>query len=115
MPTTHETKAARLLAFYRLEADGQLTGVSDIELARALGVRRETIWRDRQAMARAAAMYENCLARLQRMQSEIKRLRQAEPTVYRPAGERWYGPAGELGDAGVSATRLALATGDETG
>jgi len=55
MPTTHETKAARLLAFYRLEADGQLTGVSDIELARALGVRRETIWRDRQAMARAAA------------------------------------------------------------
>jgi len=70
---------------------------------------------DAESLAELDLLIGYTIARLQRMQSEIKRLRQAEPTVYRPAGERWYGPAGELGDAGVSATRLALATGDETG
>ena len=35
MTTTHETKAARLMVLYRLRLEGQLSGLSDIDLAAA--------------------------------------------------------------------------------
>ncbi len=60
--TTHETKAARMMALYRLAAEGRLTGISDIAIATAFGCRRETIWRDRQAIQRADAIYQAFLA-----------------------------------------------------
>ena len=50
---------------------------------------------DAETLTELDLLLGNTIARLQRMQSEIKRLRQAEmaDTVYRPAGE--------LGDAGL--------------
>lgn len=45
--TTHETKAARLMVLYRLRLEGQLSGLSDVDLAAAFQTRRETIWKDR--------------------------------------------------------------------
>ena len=60
--TTHETKAARLLLLYRLRADGLLAGISDAALAKALGTRRETIWRDRQVLTLADQLYQELLA-----------------------------------------------------
>ena len=42
--TTHETKAARLMVSYRLRLEGQLSGLSDIDLAAAFKTRRDTIW-----------------------------------------------------------------------
>ena len=53
MTTTHETKAARLLVLYRLRLEGQLSGLSDIDLTAAFHTRRETIWKDKQALKRA--------------------------------------------------------------
>jgi hypothetical protein len=61
--TSHETKAARLLALYRLQVEGQLDGISDRVLARAFGTRRETIWKDRQALKRADILYQELMAK----------------------------------------------------
>ena len=60
--TTHETKAARLLVLYRLREAGLLASTSDANLAKALGTRRETIWKDRQALALAEQLYEAIVA-----------------------------------------------------
>ncbi len=57
MTTTHETKAARMMALYRLTVEGRLTGISDAAIGAAFGSRRETSWKDRQAIARADALY----------------------------------------------------------
>jgi excisionase family DNA binding protein len=62
-PTTHETKAARLMVLYRLQLEGKLSGLSDADLARAFRIRRETIWRDRQALKRADRLYDAIMAR----------------------------------------------------
>ncbi len=62
MTTTHETKAARMMALYRLQAEGHLDGVSDIDIAAAFGCRRETVWKDKQAIARADEIYRRFLA-----------------------------------------------------
>lgn len=43
-------KATRMMVLYRLRTERRLAGLSDIQLAKAFGVRRETIWRDRQAL-----------------------------------------------------------------
>lgn len=59
--TTHETKAARLLVLYRLREAGM--SLSDAKLAKVLGTRRETIWKDRQALALAEQLYEEIVAR----------------------------------------------------
>jgi len=61
--TTHETKAARLMVLYRLRLEGQLSGLSDIDLAAAFKTRRETIWKDRQALKRADQLYHEVMAR----------------------------------------------------
>lgn len=61
--TTHETKAARLMVLYRLRLEGQLSGLSDVDLAAAFQTRRETIWKDRQALKRADALYNQVMAR----------------------------------------------------
>jgi len=61
--TTHETKAARLMVLYRLRLEGQLSGLSDVDLAAAFKTRRETIWKDRQALKRADALYNQVMAR----------------------------------------------------
>lgn len=61
--TTHETKAARLMVLYRLRQEGQLDGHSDADLARAFRTRRETIWKDKQALKRADQLYNQVMAR----------------------------------------------------
>ena len=61
--TTHETKAARLMVLYRLRLEGQLSGLSDVDLAAAFQTRRETIWKDKQALKRADALYNQVMAR----------------------------------------------------
>jgi excisionase family DNA binding protein len=61
--TTHETKAARLMVLYRLRLEGQLSGLSDVDLAAAFKTRRETIWKDRQALKRADKLYQEVMAR----------------------------------------------------
>lgn len=61
--TTHETKAARMMVLYRLRLEGQLDGLSDVDLARALQTRRETIWKYRQALKRADQLYNEVMAR----------------------------------------------------
>ena len=63
MTTTHETKAARLLVLYRLRLEGQLSGLSDVDLAAAFHTRRETIWKDKQALKRADKLYQEIMAR----------------------------------------------------
>jgi len=61
--TTHETKAARMLVLYRLRLEGKLSGLSDIDLAAAFDTRRETIWKDKQALKRADKLYQEVMAR----------------------------------------------------
>ena len=63
MTTTHETKAARLMVLYRLRLEGQLSGLSDVDLAAAFKTRRETIWKDRQALKKADRLYSEVMAR----------------------------------------------------
>ena len=41
------------MVLYRLRLEGQLSGLSDIDLAAAFKTRRETIWKDKQALKRA--------------------------------------------------------------
>ena len=60
--TTHETKAARMLVLYRLREAGLLRGIADADLAKVLHTRRETIWKDRQALARADRLATRMLA-----------------------------------------------------
>jgi excisionase family DNA binding protein len=62
--TTQETKATRLMVLYRLRVEKRLRGISDIELGDAFGVRRETIWRDRQALTKADELYAQVSAKL---------------------------------------------------
>jgi excisionase family DNA binding protein len=61
--TTHETKAARLMVLYRLRLEGRLDSHSDVDLARAFQTRRETIWKDKQALKRADRLYSEVMAR----------------------------------------------------
>lgn len=61
--TTHETKAARMLVLYRLREAGLLAQTSDANLAKAFGTRRETIWKDRQALALADQLYEEIISK----------------------------------------------------
>jgi hypothetical protein len=61
--TRHETKAARLMVLYRLRLEGQLSGLSDVDLAAAFKTRRETIWKDKQALKRADKLYQEVMAR----------------------------------------------------
>lgn len=61
--TTHETKATRLMVLYRLRLEGQLSSLSDVDLAAAFNTRRETIWKDRQALKRADKLYQEVMAR----------------------------------------------------
>ena len=58
------TKTTRMMVLYRLRVEHRLRGISDIELGDAFGVRRETIWRDRQALAQADTLYEQVAAKL---------------------------------------------------
>ena len=64
--TTHETKAARLLALYRLQSEGQLAGLSDIRIGQILGMHRITVWRDRQAMKRADELHYSMIKLLEK-------------------------------------------------
>ena len=59
----HETKAARRLVLYRLRLEGQLSGLSDVDLAAAFDTRQETIWKDKQALKRADKLYQEIMAR----------------------------------------------------
>ena len=52
------TRAARLYALYRLQHDQQLAGLSDIALAKLLGVNRTTAWKYRQALPLVEAAYQ---------------------------------------------------------
>jgi len=61
--TTHETKAARLMVLYRLRLEGKLSDLSDVDLAAAFETRRETIWKDKQALKRADKLYLEVMAR----------------------------------------------------
>ena len=61
--TTHETKAIRMMVLYRLRAEGQLSGLSDIALGEAFEVDRITIWKDKQALKRADKLYARILAK----------------------------------------------------
>ena len=63
MTTTHEPKAAPLMVLYRLRLEGQLSGLSDIDLAAAFHTRRKTIWKDKQALKRADKLYQESMAR----------------------------------------------------
>lgn len=57
-------KATRMMVLYRLRTERRLAGLSDIQLAKAFGVRRETIWRDRQALQAADDLYAQVAPRL---------------------------------------------------
>lgn len=60
--TTHETKAARMLVLYRLREAGLLSDISDATLGKVLRTRRETIWKDRQALKLADRLATRMLA-----------------------------------------------------
>lgn len=60
-PTTHETKATRMMVIYRLRAEGRLEGVSDAALGQALDVDRITIWKDKRALAAADRLYNKIM------------------------------------------------------
>jgi predicted DNA-binding transcriptional regulator YafY len=62
--TDAEAKAARLMVLRQLDAQGRLAQLSDIKLAAAFGVERQTIWRDRRALAVAEALYTQVNARI---------------------------------------------------
>lgn len=64
-PTRGESKAARLMVLARLDAEGQLKNLSDIQLGKVFNIRRETAWKDRQALARAEALYTRIKAQLE--------------------------------------------------
>lgn len=61
--TIRETKTARMMVLYRLQLEGRLSGISDIDLGRALHVDRTTIWKDKQALKRADRLYNQVMAR----------------------------------------------------
>jgi excisionase family DNA binding protein len=61
--TIRETKTARMMVLYRLRLEGQLDGLSDADLGRALHVDRTTIWKDKQALKRADQLYNQVMAR----------------------------------------------------
>jgi len=65
-PTRGETKAARLMILALLDAAGHLAGCSDAKLGHALGVRRETAWRYRHALAAARDEYEQIKQKLEK-------------------------------------------------
>jgi len=62
--TRVESKSVRMMVLYRLRVENRLRGISDSELGEAFGVRRETIWRDRQALAVADQLYDQVSAKL---------------------------------------------------
>lgn len=64
MTTRVESKSVRMMVLYRLRTENRLRGISDIELGEAFDVRRETIWRDKQALAVADALYDRVSAKL---------------------------------------------------
>lgn len=64
-PTRGESKAARLMVLARLDAEEKLQGLSDIQLGKIFGIRRETAWKDRQALARTEALYTRIKTRLE--------------------------------------------------
>lgn len=57
-------KSARMMVLYRLRTEHRLRGISDIELGEAFAVRRETIWRDKQALAAADELYAQVSTKL---------------------------------------------------
>jgi hypothetical protein len=62
--TRVESKSVRMMVLYRLRVENRLRGISDSELGEAFAVRRETIWRDRQALAVADQLYDQVAAKL---------------------------------------------------
>ena len=49
----------------RLDAEEKLQDLSDIQLGKIFGIRRETAWKDRQALARTEALYTRIKTRLE--------------------------------------------------